>query len=296
MSDQSKKVMISLRGVRKTFAPDPARRRTARKGTPAAPAAVRVTVDDLQVHEGELLVLLGGSGSGKTTTLKMINRLIDPDEGTIEVNGRTIIKDGRPVDGERPEKLRREIGYVIQGSGLFPHMNVEQNVSVVPRLLGPRLGWDKKAIAARVEELLRLVQLTPVESYLRRMPDSLSGGQQQRVGFARAVAARPRLMLLDEPFGALDPIMRDEVRTAFQAIRRNENLTAVMVTHDMTEALTMADRIAVMHQGAVLQCGTPQKLLNEPDNEYVRKLIKGSLDETKQVEKLLAGRSAGGLS
>src|SRR5262245_12064744 len=132
MSDESRKVMIRLHRVSKTFAPDPRRR----PGKKSAPAAVRVTVDEMQVRAGELLVLLGGSGSGKTTTLKMINRLVDPDEGTIEVNGRAVIRDGKPVAGERPEKLRREIGYVIQGSGLFPHMTVRDNVAVVPKLLG----------------------------------------------------------------------------------------------------------------------------------------------------------------
>jgi osmoprotectant transport system ATP-binding protein len=286
MSEQSNTVMISLQGVSKTFASKA--RRSPGKQDHQAPPEVTVEVENLKVHEGEMLVLLGGSGCGKTTTLKMINRLIDPDQGTIEVNGRTVIKDGKPVGGEKPETLRREIGYVIQGSGLFPHMTVYDNVAVVPRLL----GWDKARIDKRIEELLALIRLRPEN--LRQYPRDLSGGMQQRVGFARAVAARPRLMLLDEPFGALDPIVRDDVRTDFQAIRAREKLTAVMVTHDMTEALLMADRIAVMEQGKIIQQGTPRELLTQPKTTYVKNLIHGPLEETRQVEKLLAGAPAGG--
>lgn len=286
MSDQARKVMISLSGVRKTF-PPPARHRK-RDGEP--PRAVSVEVDDLKVHEGELLALLGGSGSGKTTTLKMINRLTEPDEGTVEVVGRrTVFRGGRLVEGEpSPEKLRRQIGYVIQSSGLFLHLTVYDNVAVVPRLL----GWDKPRIDARIEELMKLMRLDT--DVLRRFARQLSGGMQQRVGFARALAARPPLMLMDEPFGALDPIVREEVRTEFQAIRARENLTAVMVTHDMTEALRMADRIAVMEQGRVVQVGPPRELLTRPKTDYVQKLIQGPLDETKRIEEFLADQRAGG--
>ena len=179
----------------------------------------------LRVPQGELLVLLGGSGCGKTTTLKMINRLIEPTAGRILVAGH----DVRAAD---PVTLRRGIGYVFQGIGLFPHLSVADNVAVVPRLL----GWSPERIEARVDELLEMVHL-PAEQYRMRRPGQLSGGQQQRVGFARALAAGPRVMLLDEPFGALDPITRDGLREEFRHIQTQLGLTAVMVTHDVTEAL-----------------------------------------------------------
>src|SRR6516162_2405308 len=191
----------------------------------------------LRVPAGAMLVLLGGSGCGKTTTLKMINRLIEPTSGRIEVNG----KDVRALD---PVELRRGIGYVFQGIGLFPHLSVADNVAVVPRLL----GWPAARISERVDELLRLVHLPP-EAYRSRFPRQLSGGQQQRVGFARALAAGPKVMLLDEPFGALDPITRDGLREEFVQIQHRLGLTAVMVTHDVTEALLCADLIAVMNAG-----------------------------------------------
>src|SRR6516165_10233536 len=209
------------------------------------------------VLTGQLLVLLGGSGSGKTTTLKMINRLIEPTAGRIAVNG----QDVRSADRVQ---LRRGIGYVLQGSGLFPHMTVAENIAVVPRLL----GWAKEKIKARVDALLELVHL-PADEFRLRMPRQLSGGQQQRVGFARALAAGPQVMLLDEPFGALDPITRDELRSEFLQLRRQLNLTAVMVTHDMTEALLSADLIAVMNAGRLLQLGTPHELLTKPADEFV---------------------------
>ncbi|HPM83431.1 MAG TPA: ATP-binding cassette domain-containing protein, partial [Candidatus Anammoximicrobium sp.] len=185
------------------------------------------TVRDVsfRVPAGRLMVLLGGSGCGKTTTLKMINRLIEPTSGRVEVGGR----DVRQQDAV---KLRRSIGYVFQGIGLFPHLTIAENIAVVPRLL----DWPASRIAARIDELLALVHL-PAEAYRGRFPRQLSGGQQQRVGFARALAARPQIMLLDEPFGALDPLTRDELRNDFLQLRRQLGLTAVMVTHDMTEAL-----------------------------------------------------------
>jgi osmoprotectant transport system ATP-binding protein len=231
----------------------------------------------LEVPAGTLLVLLGGSGSGKTTTLKMINRLIEPTSGRIEVNG----KDVRALD---PVELRRGIGYVFQGIGLFPHLSVADNVAVVPRLL----GWPAARISERVDELLRLVHLPP-EAYRSRFPRQLSGGQQQRVGFARALAAGPKVMLLDEPFGALDPVTRDELRDEFLALRKRLRLTAVMVTHDMTEALLAADRIAVMNGGRLLRLGTPHELLTDPRDPFVAALMATPKRQADQLEALAKG-------
>lgn len=235
-----------------------------------------------RVPPGQLLVLLGGSGCGKTTTLKMINRLIEPSAGKIEVNGRNI----REMDAVQ---LRRGIGYVIQGIGLFPHLTVADNIAVVPRLL----RWFPQQIETRVDELLELVHLAP-EEYRSRLPRQLSGGQQQRVGFARALAARPQVMLLDEPFGALDPITRDELRNEFLQIRRRLGLTAVMVTHDMTEALLSADLIAVMNSGRLLQLGTPHELLTNPGDDFVAALMSSPKRQADQLEALAADRRNGG--
>lgn len=231
----------------------------------------------LSVPAGSLLVLLGGSGCGKTTTLKMINRLVEPTRGRVAIDGR----DVRALD---PVELRRGIGYVFQGIGLFPHLTVGDNVAVVPRLL----GWPAARIAARVEELLALVRL-PAEQYRDRRPRELSGGQQQRIGFARALAAGPRVMLLDEPFGALDPVTRDELRDEFLAIRKRLGLTAVMVTHDMTEALLSADHIAVMNGGRLLRQGTPRELLTNPGDPFVAALVSGPKRQAAQLEALTRG-------
>jgi len=231
----------------------------------------------LRVEAGQMLVLLGGSGCGKTTTLKMINRLIEPTSGRIEVNG----EDVRAAD---PVELRRGIGYVFQGIGLFPHMTVGENVAVVPKLL----GWPHDKMAARVEELLDMVHLPPTE-YRDRLPKQLSGGQQQRVGFARALAAGPQVMLMDEPFGALDPVTRDELRGDFIQLRKRLGLTAVMVTHDMTEALLSADLIAVMNAGRLLQLGTPHELLTQPADDFVAALMAMPRRQAEQVENLIAG-------
>ncbi len=236
---------------------------------------------DLCVGEGELLVLLGSSGCGKTTTLKMINRLIEPTRGRIRVGG----QDHRQVD---PVALRRSIGYVIQMVGLFPHMTVGQNVATVPGLL----GWSRARIAARVDELLDLVGLPP-EEYRPRFPSALSGGQRQRVGFARALAAGPRLMLLDEPFGALDPITRDSLQGEFKRLHHKLGLTAVMVTHDMTEALLLADRIAVMDQGRIVRLGTPHQLMVEPGDAKVAHLIETPRRQAEQLEALARPSSTG---
>ncbi len=232
---------------------------------------------NLHVQEGELLVLLGGSGSGKTTTLKMINRLIEPTEGRVHVAGRDV-RDADPV------ALRRTIGYVFQGIGLFPHLSVAENVAVVPRLL----HWNSTRTSQRARELLELVGLPP-DQYAHRLPRQLSGGQQQRVGFARALAAEPKVMLLDEPFGALDPVTRDELRDEFLRLRKRLGLTAVMVTHDMTEALLCADRLAVMNAGRLLRVGTPRELLADPGDEFVAALLANPRRQADRLEALAAG-------
>jgi osmoprotectant transport system ATP-binding protein len=230
---------------------------------------------DLRVNHGELLVLLGESGCGKTTTLKMINRLIERDDGRILI-------DDEDVADLDPVLLRRRIGYVFQGVGLFPHLTVGENVATVPGLL----GWPKEEIVQRVEELLALVSL-PYEQYRDRYPKELSGGQRQRVGLARALAGRPRIMLMDEPLGALDPLTRDALQDEFRRIHNDLTLTTVMVTHDMTEALLMADRIAVMSGGRILQLGTPHELLTEPRDEYVRQLMETPKRQADRLESLV---------
>src|SRR5262245_21766355 len=197
------------------------------------------------IEPGELVVLIGPSGCGKTTLLKLINRLYDPTEGTIYI-------DGTPSQELPGPDLRRHMGYVIQQGGLFPHYTVGENVAVVPRLL----GWDKARIAARVDELLQLVGLPP-EEYRSRYPAQLSGGQQQRVGIARAIAAAPGTLLMDEPFGALDAITRSRLQVELRELHNRLGQTIVFVTHDIDEAAHLADRIAVMRQGEVLQYASP---------------------------------------
>lgn len=239
-------------------------------------AHVAVAELSLTVAEGELLVLLGGSGSGKTTTLKMVNRLVEPTSGRVRI-------DGDDVTALPPHELRRRIGYAFQRVGLFPHMTVAENVAVTPSLL----GWDAARIARRVDELLELVELDPTIVRGRR-PDELSGGQQQRVGVARALAAEPRLMLLDEPFGALDPLTRDRIQQSFRRIRERLGLTAIFVTHDMSEALLLGDRIAVMDAGRLLQVGTPRELLTSPADNVVRQLVETPRRQAAAVDALLA--------
>ncbi|NJL30826.1 MAG: ABC transporter ATP-binding protein [Phycisphaerales bacterium] len=228
------------------------------------------------ITPGEFIVLLGESGCGKTTTLKMINRLCEPTRGSIHIDGRDI----RQVD---PPTLRRGIGYVIQGVGLFPHQTIADNIATVPRLL----GWEPMRIQNRVDELLELVQLSPAE-YRHRLPRQLSGGQRQRIGLARALAAKPRIMLMDEPFGALDPLTRDDLQQQFLQLHQQLKLTTIMVTHDMTEALLLADRIAVMAQGRIVQLATPAELLKAPADEHVRHLMETPKRQARRLETMLA--------
>jgi len=236
-----------------------------------------VAVDrvSLRVEEGELLVLLGGSGSGKTTTLKMVNRLIEPTSGRILVAG-------EDTAAARPHELRRRIGYVFQRVGLFPHLTVAENIAVTPSLL----GWDGARIQARVDALLELCELDPA-AVRGRFPHELSGGQAQRVGVARALAAEPPVMLLDEPFGALDPLTRDRLQRSFLRIRQKLGLTAVFVTHDMVEALLLGDRIAVMRDGRLVQVGTGRELFRAPADEHVAALMSAPRRQVQAVEALL---------
>lgn len=216
---------------------------------------------NFEVPEGEFLVLIGPSGSGKSTTMKMINRMIPHTNGTISIDGKDITK-------LNPSELRRNIGYVIQQIGLFPHYTIEKNIAIVPELK----GWDKEKIKARVKELLIMVDLDP-EIYGSRYPKELSGGQQQRVGVARALASNPRVLLMDEPFGALDPITRDQLQDQLITLQRKLKKTIVFVTHDMDEALKLGDRIAIMRDGNLLQIDTPEKILQEPASTFVEEFI-----------------------
>ena len=242
---------------------------------PGAPAVDQV---NLSVGRGEFAVVVGGSGSGKTTLLKMINRLIDCDEGEVRV-------DGRRVTEARASDLRRRIGYVFQGVGLFPHLSVAENIAITPRLL----GWSRARRAARVAELLRLVDLP--QEVAPRAPDALSGGQRQRIGLARALAAGPEVMLLDEPFGALDALTRDVLGREYRAIHDRLGLTTVMITHDMLEALILADRIHVMRSGRLIASGTPAEILVE-DDPYVSALVETPRRQAALVNALAQG--AGG--
>ncbi|MEC5269842.1 betaine/proline/choline family ABC transporter ATP-binding protein [Heyndrickxia coagulans] len=219
-------------------------------------------VDDLNLEfeSGRFIVFIGPSGCGKTTTMKMINRLIEPTEGTIYINGKNI-KNTDPV------KLRREIGYVIQQIGLFPHMTIQQNISLVPRLL----KWPEEKQRERAKELLQLVDMP--EEFLDRYPHELSGGQQQRIGVLRALAADQPLILMDEPFGALDPITRDSLQDELKKLQKELGKTIVFVTHDMDEAIKLADQIVIMRDGKLVQTGTPDEILREPANEFVETFI-----------------------
>ncbi|MEZ0484556.1 ABC transporter ATP-binding protein [Fibrella aquatica] len=222
----------------------------------------RAVVDNLSltIPTGETLVLLGTSGCGKTTTLKMLNRLIDADEGTININGVAIQEQEPPI-------LRRSIGYVIQDAGLFPHYTVADNIAVVPRLL----EWDADRIRLRTYELLTMLRLP--ETILTRFPDQLSGGQRQRIGLARALAADPPIILMDEPFGALDPITRAAIRREFRELEALQQKTIVLVTHDVREAVHLGDRIALMDAGQIIQLGPPDELQHQPATKFVREYM-----------------------
>ncbi len=239
--------MIRLEELTKTF---PGQQR---------PAVDALTLD---IPEGEIVILVGPSGCGKTTTMKMINRIIEPTSGRI-------LLDGEDVTHADPDQLRRRIGYVIQQIGLFPHMTIAENIATVPKLL----GWDAQRVAARVDELLTTVRMDPAE-YRGRYPKELSGGQRQRVGVARALSADPDVMLMDEPFGAIDPITRDRLQNEFLRLQAQVRKTIVFVTHDIDEAIKMGDRIAILREGSeVVQYDTPETILTHPANDFVRDFI-----------------------
>src|SRR5688500_18247402 len=233
---------------------------TKRYGGPGAPSAV--TDLTLTVRAGEICVLVGPSGCGKTTSMKMVNRLIEPTSGRITI-------DGRDVMSLPAVELRRRIGYVIQQVGLFPHLTIAENVAVVPRLL----RWKPDRIRARTDELLELIGLDP-KQYAGRYPGELSGGERQRVGVARALAADPPVMLMDEPFGAVDPVRRDRLQNEFLRLQERVRKTVIFVTHDVDEAIKMADRIAILQKGGILaQYDTPQAILAHPATEFVERFV-----------------------
>ena len=232
-----------------------------------------VAIKDISftVEEGTTTVLVGPSGCGKTTTMKLINRLIEPTEGTVYFEG-TDIAEKDPIE------LRRDIGYVIQEIGLFDHMTVAENIGTVPTLK----GWDDDRIRERIHELLNLMDL-PADAYADQHPTELSGGQRQRVGVARALAADPAVMLMDEPFGALDPITREELQDEFLDIQAELDVTILFVTHSVEEALKMGDRIAIFDVGEIVQYDTPQNILENPQNDFVRDFI-GQDRELKKLQ------------
>lgn len=238
--------MITFAGVTKTY-----------------PGAGQPAVQDftLEVPAGEVCVLLGPSGCGKSTVLRMVNRLVEPDTGTV-------ILDGRDVRSWPPEELRRGIGYAIQGVGLFPHWTVAENVACVPRLL----AWPPERVTTRVAELLEMVGLAP-DRYSGAYPDELSGGEAQRVGVARALAADPPVLLMDEPFGAVDPLTRDRLQAEFAAIQGRLRKTVIFVTHDMDEAVKLGDRIAMLRAGRLVQYDVPERVLAEPSDAFVAEFV-----------------------
>jgi osmoprotectant transport system ATP-binding protein len=232
----------------------------------------------LSVRKGEFLAMIGASGAGKTTLLRLINRLIEPSAGSVQVEG----ADVREVD---PVALRRRIGYVFQGIGLFPHMTVAENIAVTPKLL----GWDKARLEARVDEMLDLIRLDRAQ-HRNRFPHELSGGERQRVGVARALAAGPHIVLMDEPFGALDPQTRAALEQDYRGLHDKLGLTTVMVTHDMLEAVLLADRIVVLQDGRALADGTPQALLAS-DIAYVRDLMQTPRRQAERLQALVDGQA-----
>lgn len=233
------------------------------KVTKIFPKASRPSVNEasLRIEEGSFVTILGASGCGKTTLLKMVNRLYEPTSGRIFVQG-------EDVSRMQVTRLRRKIGYVIQQVGLFPHMTIEENIATVPRIL----GWDKKRIDERIDELLELVHLPPGE-FRKRYPRQLSGGQQQRVGLARAMAGDPAIMLMDEPFGAIDAITRASLQDELIHIQKKLHKTILFVTHDIEEALKLGDKIVIMNEGKIQQYDTPFNIITKPANEFVRRLV-----------------------
>ncbi|GFP76126.1 ABC transporter ATP-binding protein [Clostridium fungisolvens] len=219
---------------------------------------------NLTIEKGEFFVIIGPSGCGKTTTLKMINRLIDLSEGTIYL-------DDKKISEYNIHELRWNIGYVLQQIALFPHMTIEENIAIVPELK----KWDKKKIKDRITDLLESVGLEP-EKYRHRKPSELSGGEQQRVGVVRALAADPNIILMDEPFSALDPISRKKLQQDMVKLKKKINKTIVFVTHDMQEALELGDRICIMQEGKIVQCDTPEAIINNPKNDFVRNFFKSA--------------------
>lgn len=228
-----------------------------------------VAVDDVsfEVHPGETLCLIGTSGCGKTTTMKLVNRLIEPTEGVVSVGGINVAE-------QDPIQLRRSMGYVIQKGGLFPHMTVARNVSILCELE----GWDHERREQRTNELLTLVNLSP-EEHAHRYPRELSGGQRQRVGVARALALDPEIILMDEPFGALDPITRKQLHEEFLQLEQKVQKTIIMVTHDMDEAFLLGKRIALMDKGMIVQIGTEEDFRERPANEFVREFLEHHLNK-----------------
>ncbi len=251
--------MIKLIDINKSFAPD-----------------VRAIKNlSLDICDGETLVLLGSSGCGKTTLLKMINRIIEPSSGKILIEGKNVLE-------QDPIEVRRSIGYVIQEIGLFPHMNIEENVSVVLQLKG-RPEEEQKI---RANEVLELVGLNS-EQFRSRYPDELSGGQQQRIGVARALAANPSLLLMDEPFSAVDAVTRELLQQELLKLKKQLNKTIVFVTHDIFEAFTLADRIAIMHEGQLQQAGTKEEIISSPETEFVEQLLMKPKKQLSAFQRLM---------
>ena len=238
-----------------------------------AGGVVAVDSVSLEVAAGSFVALVGSSGSGKSTLLKMVNRLIEPSDGSVSIGG-------EPVGDEPPHMLRRRIGYVFQNTGLFPHLTVGENIAIGLRLRG------EKANGARVRELLELVELEP--EMAGRLPDALSGGQRQRVGVARALATEPGLMLMDEPFGALDPVTRDSLGVAIRAIHDRLGLTTIMVTHDMAEALILAERVLVMDRGRIVADETPQALASGKGGDIAQALVEIPRHQAQRMKELEA--------
>jgi osmoprotectant transport system ATP-binding protein len=254
---------IAFEDVSKSFGDDP-------------PALAGVS---FAVPAGELLAVIGASGSGKTTLMRLVNRLTEPTAGTVRVHG----QDVSAID---PIALRRSIGYVFQGIGLFPHMTVEENIAITPRLI----GWDRRRIAARLTALIDLVRLGDAQR--GRFPRELSGGQQQRVGVARALGAEPKIVLMDEPFGALDPVTRDALAQDYRRLHDALALTTVMITHDTLEAVLIADRILVLEAGRIVADGTPHALMAFDEGAYVRDLMQTPRRQAERLQSLLDRRAA----